>query len=234
MFVDAGALVLPVKVKSLNTEPVEIVGIDAPEVSERFGTVDAVAPEALPTEKVRVTAIPEVKPPVPVQEKLVRSAILNTIVAAVVCAKTMLLLPNAIDLATELLETNVPVVNVNPFNASVPVVNVVIPVATRDNASFKVVVLVVPRVTLMVSAAIVLPLLVILPSLNVVTVKPVYVPPLDNNKLLTFTLVAGIANAVVPKLSVLNQLLVVNVCIAIPDPVNVKFGSIPPAVVDPN
>ena len=234
MFVDAGALVLPVKVKLLNTEPVEIVGIDAPEVSERFGTVDAVAPEALPTEKVRVTDIPEVKPPAPDQVKLVRSAILNTVVAAVVCAKTMLLLPNAIDLATELLETKVPVVNVNPFNASVPVVNVVIPVATRDNASFKVVVLVVPSVTLMVSAAIVLPLLVILPSLNVVTVKPVYVPPLDNNKLLTFTLVAGIANAVVPKLSVLNQLLVVNVCIAIPDPVNVKFGSIPPAVVDPN
>lgn len=47
-FVDAGALVLPVKFKLLNEPPVVIVGIDPPEVSERFGTVEAVAPAVVP------------------------------------------------------------------------------------------------------------------------------------------------------------------------------------------
>lgn len=47
-FVVAGALVLPVKFKLLNEPPVVIVGIEAPEVSERFGTLDAVAPAVCP------------------------------------------------------------------------------------------------------------------------------------------------------------------------------------------
>lgn len=158
-------------------------------------------------------------------------AILNTVAAEDAAANIMLFVPNATERTPVPVEVNVPVVNVNPFNASVPVANDVVPV--RDNASFKVVVLVVPSVTLMTRPAISLPLLVILPSLNVVTIKLVYVPPLDNNKLLTFTLVAA-ANAVVPKLSVLKKLPVVSVCTAVPDPVNVKFGSNPPAVVDPN
>jgi hypothetical protein len=52
----------------------------------------------------------------------------------------------------------------------------------------------------------------------------VNVPPLDKVNPLRFKLVAGTANAVVPKFNMLNQLLVVNVCIAVPLPVNVKLG----------
>jgi hypothetical protein len=66
-----------------------------------------------------------------------------------------------------------------------------------------------------------------------VTPKLVYVP-LDD-KLIESTLmaVAGIANAVVPKSKTPNQLAVVMVAIAVPDPVNERFGAIadvPPVV----
>ena len=69
----------------------------------------------------------------------------------------------------------------------------------------------------------ILPLGVIVPVSTIVGVKLVYVPPLDNVKLVTFSVVRGIANAVVPKSNVLNQLPVVIVCIPEPEPVYVKL-----------
>ena len=231
MFVDAGALVLPVKVKSLNTEPVEIVGIDAPEVSERFGTVDAVAPEALPTEKVRVTAIPEVKPPAPDQVKLVKSDILNTVVPSVVCARTILFAPKAIDLTTALLETKEPVVKLNPFKDKTPLVSVVVPVETNDSASLNVVV---PDTLLILNARMVLPLLRIPPVSTIFKLNDVNVPLADNVIVPDiFNVVAARAKTVVPKLRLSNQLPDVSVIIATPAPVNDKLGAFvaePPVV----
>ena len=63
--------------------------------------------------------------------------------------------------------------------------------------------------------------------------NPVNVPPELNVRLLTFIVVVGMANAVVPKLNALNQLLVVIVCTAVPDPVSVRLGALvlePPEV----
>ena len=67
-------------------------------------------------------------PPEPVYVNPVRSAMLNTTVAAVVCVRLILpalVLPNAIERVFELLELNIPVVNVTPSaNVNVPAVNV--------------------------------------------------------------------------------------------------------------
>ena len=94
---------------------------------------------------------------------------------------------------------------------------------------------VVPAV-LIVNAAIVLPFVVMVPVPTIVAVNVVNVPPLERVKLLRFKLVAPGLNAVVPKLSALNQLPLLSVAIAVPEPVNVKFGAlaeVPPAV-EPN
>ena len=231
MFVELGVLVLPVKVKLLNTEPVEIAGIDEPEVSERFGTVDTVAPAVLPTEKVRVTAIPEVKPPVPDQVKLVRVAIPNTVCAAVVCDKTILVAPKAIALVLVLLELNMPVVKLNPFKDKPPLVSVVVPVATNDSASLNVVV---PDTLLILNARMVLPLLRIPPVSTIFKLNDVNVPLADNVIVPDiFNVVAARAKAVVPKLRLSNQLPDVSVIIATPAPVNDKLGAFvlePPVV----
>lgn len=66
-----------------------------------------------------------------------------------------------------------------------------------------------------------------------VAVKLVNVPPPDNVIDCKFNVVAANVNAVVPKFNDLNQLPVVNVGIAVPNPVKVKFGAldIEPAVV---
>ena len=88
-----------------------------------------------------------------------------------------------------------------------------------------------------VKAAIVLPLAVIVPVPRMAAVKLIYDPPLDKVKLLRFNDVAGRAKTVLPKLSVLNQLPVVIVCIAVPDPVKVKLGLLviePPVVPNVN
>ena len=150
-------------------------------------------------------------------------------VADVVCAKSILPVPNAIERDSNPDELNIPVVNVKLSRANVPLVNVVVPVATKDIAAASVVV---PAVLLIVSAAIVLPLEVMVPVPRIAAVKLVYVPPLDNVKLFKFKLVAAIVNAVVPKFNKLNQLPVVSVAIDAPL-VNVKFGALvanPPVV----
>ena len=80
----------------------------------------------------------------------------------------------------------------------------------------------------------VLPLLVIVPVPRMVAVKLVNVPPLDSVNAFKFNnWLNPMVNAVVPKSSLLNQLFVVNVCIAVPLPVNVKLGALvddPPVV----
>ena len=107
----------------LNDPPVVIVGIDAPEISERFGTVVDEAPAVLPDWNVLVTDMADVNPPVPVHEKLVRVAIPNTVCAAVVCANTILNVLNAIECVFVFVELKIPVVK-SPPNVSVPAVNV--------------------------------------------------------------------------------------------------------------
>jgi len=80
----AGVAVEPVKSKLLNQLPVVIVGIAAPAVVAKFGAVVMEPPAVDPQVNVLVIEQFAVKPPVPDQEKLVRSAKLNTVVAAVV------------------------------------------------------------------------------------------------------------------------------------------------------
>ena len=91
----------------------------------------------------------------------------------------------------------------------------------------------VPAPILTEKAAIVFPFgVIVLESVPIMAaLKPVNVPPLDNVKLpAMFNAVAGIANAVVPKSRLSNQLAVVNVCTAVPLPVSDKLGAI---VADP-
>ena len=81
----AGVAVEPVKSKLLNQLPVVNVGILAPAVIARLGAVVIEPPAVVPQVNDLVSVvISAVKPPVPDQVKLVRSAILNTTVAAVV------------------------------------------------------------------------------------------------------------------------------------------------------
>jgi len=72
------------KFKSLNQLLVVNVGIEAPDVNVKLGAVVMEPPAVDPHVSVLVTLIAVVKPPVPDQVKLVKSAILNTVVAAVV------------------------------------------------------------------------------------------------------------------------------------------------------
>ena len=95
----------------------------------------------------------------------------------------------------------------------------------------------VPEV-LTVNPPIVLPLGVTVPVPRIFTVPiPVYVPPLDSVNALRFVAPIVEAKAVVPKSNLLNQLLVVIVSIAVPEPVNVKLGllvALPPVVPNVN
>ena len=119
----AGVAVDPVKSKLLNQLPVVNVGIDAPLFIERLGAV-VIEPLAVdPHVNVPVTNIPAVNPPVPDQVKLVRSAILKTTAAAVVFARTILNVLNAIERVTVLDEENAPVCKLAP-NVNVPAVSV--------------------------------------------------------------------------------------------------------------
>jgi hypothetical protein len=218
------------KLSVLNQLPELNVATDEPLLSVKFGAlVDE--PLVVPKLKVLVVLIVLVKPPVPVYVKLVASAILNTVASAVVVANTILPAPNVIERVFVLVETNVPVVKVNPANANVPEVSVVAAVAPVDNASANVVV---PDVLLIVNAAIGLVLDVIVPVPTMVAVNPVNTPaPLDKVKLLKFTVVAGTVNTVLPKLNVLNQLPLASVNTEVPLPVSVTFGALvdePPVV----
>ena len=128
--------------------------------------------------------------------------------------------------------TNVPLVYVavleqvklNPPKSMVPAVIVnVVHSAASDNV-------VVPAL-LTVNAAIVFPFGVILPVPLIVGLNAVYVPLLDNVRPFKFSAVVPGLNEVVPKLSVLNQLLEVIVATLAPV-VNIKFGAldiVPPA-----
>ena len=71
---------------------------------------------------------------------------------------------------------------------------------------------------------------VIVPVSSIVIVKPVNVPPGDNVNDSRFNDVVGSTNTVVSKLSVLNQLPVVIVAIAVPLPFIAKLGLL---VIDP-
>jgi len=143
----------------------------------------------------------------------------------------MLLEPNVIALVVLPDELNIPVVKLKPFNAKVPDVNVVVPVAVKVSAAPK---LVVPVVLLIVNAPnVVLVFGVIVPVPTIVAVNPLNVPPLDSVNPLRFSDVVPGLNAVVPKIRLLNQLPVVKVITAVPDPVNDKFGALvaePPVV----
>ena len=101
-------------------------------VNVTFGALVEEPPAVLPNVTVLVIAAEVVKPPVPVLVKPVAVAMDNTVVPAVVCARTILPAPNVIERVFELSELNIPVVNVNPANANVPAVNVYVQVAVAN------------------------------------------------------------------------------------------------------
>jgi len=152
-------------------------------------------------------------------------------VNAVVVLNTILPVPNATERVLVLLELKIPVASVKLFSTREPLVNVVVPVATRLNASPNVVV---PDTLLIVNAAIVLPLLVIVPVPTVFRVSDANVPPDDNVRFpAMFNVVAGRAKAVVLNDRLLNQLPVVSVTIAVPVLDTTKLGAlvaVPPVV----
>ena len=177
------------------------VATELPLINVKFGLLVA-DPPVVPNVNVLVADIVLVNPPVPVYVKLVAFAIFNTVVAAVVCANTILFVPKVIERATAPVELNIPVVNVNPFNANVPLVNVVVPVAANVNVAPSEVV---PEVLLIVRAPkVVLPLLVIVPVPTIVAVSVLNVPPLLNVSEFKFNTVVPGLNIVVPKLNVLK------------------------------
>jgi hypothetical protein len=225
----AGVQVVPVKSSVLNHDPSVNVGTAEPEVRNKLGALIS-EPAVDPQVNVLVTDMAVVNPPVPVQVNPVMVAIDSTTVAAVVCARTIFAEPKIIERVFELLELNAPVVSVNPAKSNVPVVNVKVLVELRVNAPVRVVV----PVPLAINPLIVLPFVVKVPLPTMSRDKLVYVPPVDNIRVLTFNEVPGSANAVVPKSNRLNQLPVVSVAMAVPDPVKVKFGAlvvVPPAVL---
>lgn len=177
------------------------------------------------------TPVPDPYVPLPVYVKLVAVAMLKFTRANVVVLNTILPVPNSIERVLVLLELKIPVASVKLFRTRAPLVNVVVPVATRLNAPLNVVV---PDTLLIVNAAIVLPLLRILPVPTVFRVSDANVPPDDNVRSpAMFRVVAGRAKAVVPNDRLSNQLAVVSVTIAMPLPVNVKLGAlvaVPPVV----
>ena len=129
------------------------------------------------------------------------------------------------DLVSVPVLANVALVTENVEQASVPCVSVRAPLAVSASAKVAV------PVVLTVNPAKLWPLLVIVPDATIIAVNPVNVPPLDNVKSPPMlNTVAGTAKAVVPKFKFLNQLPVVNVCTAVPLPVNDKLGAL---VVEP-
>ena len=130
---------LPVKFNDLNQLVVVNVCVEEPLVIDKLGAL-AVEPLVVPKVNVLVVLAALLKPPVPVQVKLVAVPMFSTVVAAVVCANTMVPEPNAMARVVELLELNWPVVNVNPARANVPLFNVVALVAAVLRAPAKVVV----------------------------------------------------------------------------------------------
>ena len=210
----------------LNQLLVVSVCTDVPDpVNVKLGEL-VLVPPVVPKVNVLVILAAAVKPPVPVKVNPVAVAIDRLTVRAVVVANTILPEPNAIERVVELLELNIPVVNVYPAKSNVPAVNVVVALVPVVTAPANVVV---PE-WLIVNAAIACPLGVNVPVPPKIAVNPVNVPPELNVKLPRVNDVVPGLNAVVPKSNLLNQLLVVIVCTVVPDPVNVKFGAL---VVEP-
>ena len=147
------------------------------------------APADVPNVNVLVTLIVDWKQPVPdpkvplvVYVKLVVSAILNTVVPSVACARTILVAPKAIALVFVLLELKVPVVRVNPPRFKFPEVSVVVPVDVKVTADVSVVV---PPLLLMTKPSNdVDPPLLTLPAAPIIlTVSATYEAPIANVKL---------------------------------------------------
>jgi hypothetical protein len=145
----------------------------------------------------------------------------------------MLFVPNTIDRVLALVELKIPVVKLNPLRSRLPLVNVVVPVAINASASPNVVV---PEVLLIMNAAMVRPLLVMVPVPSMVGVKLVNVPVVDSVKSpVIFKLVAVAFIDADPKLRFLYHEPDVNAARLAPV-VNVKFIAlaIEPPVFEPN
>jgi len=175
----------------------------------------------------------DTNPPVlAVSVKFVASAMLNTVVAAVVCVRVMLFDPNAMARVLVLLELKIPVVRSLPLRSRVPAVSVVVAVAISDwlppSVSVPPVMLIPNPPNCLLNCGVQVCVLV-----NE-GVRPVYVPPEARVRVLTNMDVAAGVDVVVPKFKELNQLPVVMVGTAAPV-VNVKFGAlvVAPPAVDP-
>jgi len=128
----AGVDVVPVKFNALNQLLVVMVMIAAPLVIAKFGALVA-DPLVVPNVNVLVIEASETNPPVEaVNVKFVASAMLNTVVAAVVCDRMILLDPNTIALVPVPVELKRPVVKLLPLRSRVPAVSVVVAVAISD------------------------------------------------------------------------------------------------------
>jgi hypothetical protein len=100
------------------------------------------------------------------------------------------------------VELNIPVDKSNPFKFNVPVVSVVVEDAAIVRADPNVVVM--PLALMVKEPNVVLPLLIIVPLKYGFNVNEPKLPLVDNVALVTFIIVDGIVNAVVPKLIVLK------------------------------
>lgn len=121
-FVPPGLKDVDPKSRLLNQLPVVNVPTEAPVVNVKLGAF-ILPPPVVPKVYVLVIDASAANPPVPVLVKLVGFTILNTVVPAVVCAKTTLYEPNAIERTPVPVELNIPVVKLPP-RVSVPAVNV--------------------------------------------------------------------------------------------------------------
>ena len=122
----AGVDVVLPKFKELNQLPVVMVGMAAPVVNVKFGALVADPPAVDPKLNVLVTARSEINPPLPAIVKLVASAMLNTVVAAVAFVNVILLLLKLMDLVPVPVETKVPVLMAEePFTTNAPAVKVI-------------------------------------------------------------------------------------------------------------
>jgi hypothetical protein len=100
-------------------------------VNVTFGELVVVPDPPVPNVNVLVIDASVVKPPVPVYVKLVAFAILSTVVPAVVCANTMLLVPNAIERTPVPVELKIPTVKSYPPKFNVPAVKIKDDVAVK-------------------------------------------------------------------------------------------------------
>jgi hypothetical protein len=114
------------KFKELNQLPVVMVGLLLPVVNVKLGALAAEPPAVDPKLNVLVTPRSDMNPPVPAIVKLVASAILSTVVAAVAFVNVILLLLKLMDLVPVPVERKVPVLmEEEPLNTNEPAVKVI-------------------------------------------------------------------------------------------------------------